>query len=77
VHPIYGKPKMIAMATSLRCKVPAVCAFFRPTTQTPSITNCLLSIVLTKPAVAILVPKLVVMPTTLRHLILARFSSDS
>jgi len=34
VHPIYRKQKMVAMATSLRCRVSAVSAFCRPTTQT-------------------------------------------
>ena len=37
------------MATSLRCRVSAISAFCRPTTQTPSITNCLVAIVRTKP----------------------------
>jgi len=37
------------MATSLRCRVLAISAFCRSTTQTPSITNCLVAIVHTKP----------------------------
>ena len=42
-----------------------------------SVTICLVAIVLTKPVIAILVPKLVAMPTTLRHWISAMSSSDS
>jgi len=49
------------MATSLQCRVSAVSAFCRPTTQTPSITNCLVAVVHTKPVIAVLVPKLVAM----------------
>ena len=56
---------MVAMATSLRCKVLAISAFSRPTIQTPSITNCLVAIVLTKPVIVILGPKLVVTATSL------------
>ena len=47
------------MAASLNCRVLAVSAFCRLTTQTPSITNCLVAIVHTKPVIAILVAKLV------------------
>jgi len=43
----------------------------------PPITNCVVAIVLTKPVIAILVPKLVAMATTLRHLISAMSSSVS
>ena len=43
----------------------------------PSITNCLIAILLTKPVIAILVPKLVAMATTLRQSISTIFSSDS
>jgi len=64
------------MATSLGCKVSAISAFCRPTTQTPSITNYLVAIIHTKP-IAILVPKLVSMATTLTHLISAMSSLDS
>ena len=68
---------MVAMATSLRRKVSAIYRFCRPTTQTPSITNCLVAIVHTKPVIAILVPKLVAVATTRRHSISALSSSDS
>jgi len=44
VYPVYRKPKMVAVATSLRCRVSAISAFCQPTTQTPSITNCLVAI---------------------------------
>jgi len=64
--PYTESQKMVAMATSPMCKVSAICAFCRPTTQTPSITNCLVAIVHTKPVIAILVPKLVAMATFLR-----------
>jgi len=70
--------KMVATAMSLRCKVPAISAFCWPITQPPpNITNCLVAIVLTKPVIAILVPKLVAMAMTLRYSISARFSLDS
>jgi len=36
----------------------AISAFSRLTTQTPSISNCLVAIVHTKPIIAILVPKM-------------------
>jgi len=42
-------------------RVSAISAFCRLTTQTPSISNSLFVIVLTKPVIAILVPKLVAM----------------
>jgi len=35
------------------CKVSAISAFCRPTTQPPSITNCLVAIVLTNPVIVI------------------------
>jgi len=41
----------------VHCKVSAISGFCPPTTQTPSITNCLVAIILTKPVIAILVPK--------------------
>jgi len=44
--------------------------------KAPSITNCLVAIVHTKP-IAILVPKLVALAMTLRHSISVMFSSDS
>jgi len=58
---------MFAEATSHMCKLSAICAFLfcRPTTQTP-LHNCLVAIVLTKPVMAISVPKLVAMATSLR-----------
>jgi len=68
---------MIAMATSLSCRVSATSAFCWPTTQTPSIINCLVAIIHTKPVTAILVPKLVGMAMTLRRSISAMSSSDS
>jgi len=77
VHPIYGKTKTVATAMSLSCTVSAISAFCWPTTQTPSITNCLVAIIHTKPVIAILVPKLVAMATTHRHSISAMSSSDS
>ena len=51
--PIYRKTKMIATAMSFSCRVSAICAFYRPTTQTPSITNCLVAVIHTKPVIAI------------------------
>ena len=41
--------KLVAMATSLSCRISAISAFCRPTTHTPSITNRLVAIVHTKP----------------------------
>ena len=70
MHLIYRKPKMVAMAMSLRCKVPAISTLCQLTTQTPSITNCVVAVVLIKPVIAILVPKLVVTAMTLRHSVL-------
>ena len=71
--PYIESQKMIAMATSPMCKVSAISAFCRPTTQTPSTTNRIVAIVLTKPVIAILVPKLVAMAITLRHSISTNF----
>jgi len=62
---------MVAMQRPLG----AIPAFYRPTAQNPSITNCLVAIVHTKPVIAILVPKLVAMATTLRHSISAMWGS--
>jgi len=60
VRPIaHLMPKMVAMTMPLSCRVSAVSAFCRPTTQTPSITNRLVTIVHTKPIMANFVPKLV------------------
>jgi len=67
---------MVVMATSLSFRVSTISAFCRPTTQTPSITNRLVAIVHRKPVIAILVPKLVTMATSLRSLISAMSSSD-
>jgi len=41
--------KVVAVATSHRCRISAIYAFHRPTTQTTSITNCLVAIVHIKP----------------------------
>ena len=68
---------MVAMSMSLSCGVSVIPAFSWSTTQTPSITNCLVAIVHTKPVIAILVSKLVAMATTLRHSISAVSLSDS
>jgi len=68
--------KMFSMATSLNCRVSAISAFCWPTTQTP-ITNSLVAIVHTKLVIAILVPKLVAMATSLRTSKSAMFSLDS
>jgi len=46
------------MTTSLRCKVLAISAFCRPTTQIPSVTNCLVAIVPTKPVNSNFSPKI-------------------
>ena len=51
--------------------------FFWRTTQTPSITNSLVNIVHTKPVIAIVVPKLVAMATSLRTSHSTMSSSDS
>jgi len=59
--------KLVAMATSLSCRVSAIglSAFCWPTTQIPSITNSPVAIVRTKQVITILVPKLVAMATSL------------
>jgi len=49
----------------LSCRVSAISAFCWTTTQTPSISNCLVAVVHTKPVIAILVPKLFAMATSL------------
>ena len=67
---------MVAMATSLSCRVSAISAFCWPTTQTPSITNSVVAIIHTKLVIAILVPKLVAMATFLRTLKSAMSSSE-
>jgi len=54
------------MTTSLSCRVSATSAFCWPTTQTPSITNSLVTIIHKKPVIAILVPKLAAMAMSLR-----------
>ena len=48
-------------------KVSAISAFCRPTTQIPSITNCLVAIALSKPVIANCIPKLVAMATSLSN----------
>jgi len=53
------------VTTSLSCRVSAISAFCWPATQPPSITNCLVAIVHTKPVTAVLAPTLVAMATTL------------
>ena len=68
---------MVAMATSLSRRVSAISAFCWPTTQTPSITNSVVTIVHTKPVIAILVPKLVAMATSLTPSKSVMSSSDS
>ena len=52
------KPKLVAMATSHRCTVSAISAFCRPITHTPSITNCLVATLHTKPANSNFSPKI-------------------
>ena len=49
---------MVAIATSLRCRVSAVSAFCRLTTQTHFITNCLFAVVYTKPVNSNFSPKI-------------------
>ena len=65
MQPYIESQQMVAMATSLSCRVSAISAFCWPTTQTPSTTNSLVTIVHTKPVIALLVPKLVTMTTSL------------
>ena len=112
MHPVYRKPKMVAMATSLRTAKSAVfIGLFDPSynqsyspskakkwlpwqrplgtgyrqylhsvgrpLKPPFVTNWLVAIVHTTPVNSNLVPKLVAMATTLRHLISAMSSSDS
>jgi len=67
---------MVAMATSFRCRVSAISAFCQPTTETPSIMDCLVANVHTKPVIAISVLKFVAMAMTLRHSISAMSSSE-
>jgi len=54
------------MAMFVSYMVSAIAALCRPTTKTPSITNRLVAIIHTKPVIAILVPKLIVMAASLR-----------
>jgi len=77
VHPYIESQKMVAMVMSLNYRVAAVSGFCWPTSQTPSITNRLVAIVHTKPAIVILVTKLVAMAISLRNSKSAIFSSDS
>ena len=66
---------MVAMATALSCRVSAT-AFCQLTTQALSISNRLVVVWHTKPVIAILVPKLVAMATSLRPSISAVSLSD-
>jgi len=71
---------VVAMAASLSCRVSAISAFCQLTTQAPmnsSISNRLVAIFHTKLIIAILVPKLVAMATSLGPLISAMSSLDS
>jgi len=70
-------PKLVSMATSISCRASATSAFCRSTTQTPSITNRLVTVVHTKPVIAISVPKSVAMATYLKPFISAMSSLDS
>jgi len=47
--PHIQRAKMVAMVTSVRCRVSAVSAFCWLTTQIPFITNCLVAVIHTKP----------------------------
>ena len=49
---------MVAVATSLSCRVSAISAFCWPTTQTHFITNCLVTIVHKKPVNSNFSPKI-------------------
>jgi len=75
VHPIYTKPKWLPWQHPLCAKYRQYLHSVGQPLKLPSITNCLVAIV--KPAIAILVPKLVAMATTLRHSFLTIFSSNS
>ena len=69
---------MVAMATSISCRVSAISALHLLADHSnPSVTNCLVAIVHTQPVIAILVPKLVAVATTVRHSITAVSLSDS
>jgi len=63
VHPIYKKPKMVAMATPLT-GYGNICILLDDQLN-PSIVNSLVDIIHTKPVIAILVPELVAMATPL------------
>jgi len=50
---------------SLNCRVSAIYAFCWPTTQLPSIANCVVAVIHSKPVIANCVPKFVAMATSL------------
>ena len=77
MHPYIESQKVVAVVTSLNYRVAAISGFCWPTTQTPSITNRLVAIVHTKPAIVILVTKLVAMAMSLRTSKSAISSSNS
>jgi len=56
---------MGAFAKSFSCRVSTICAFCWPTTETPSIINCLVAVVHTKPVIANFITKLVAMATSI------------
>jgi len=60
--PYIESQKMVAMATSLSCRVSEISAFSQQPLKPASIINCLVTIV---QVIAILVPKLVAMATSL------------
>ena len=64
--PSFIRKPHIIMAMSLSCRVSTISAFCWATTKTPSITNRLVAIVHAKPVIALLVPKLVAVATSLR-----------
>jgi len=64
--PYIESQEMVAMAMSLSCKVSAISAFCRLATQFPTITSSLVAIVHSKRVIAILLPKVVAMATSLR-----------
>jgi len=69
--------KMFATTTFLSCSVSAISKLCWLITQTLSIANSLVTVVNTKPAIAILVPKLVAMALSLKTSKSAMSSLDS
>jgi len=59
VHPIYGKPQMLAMATSFVAGYRQYLNFVGRPLKPHSITSRLVDIVHTQPVIAIYVPKVV------------------